>query len=48
MKKSYKQIIILIVASTLWTIFGAGCGTVNGVGKDVDRVGDGIQRVSRR
>ena len=48
MRKSYKQIIILLAASIVWTLFGAGCGTVNGVGKDVDTVGDGIQRVSRR
>jgi len=48
MRKSYKHIIIVLVASTLWAIFGASCGTVNGVGKDVDAVGDGIQRASRR
>jgi len=48
MKKSYKHIIILLVASTLWSLLGATCGTVNGVGKDVDSVGDGIQRASRR
>ena len=47
MKTSHKSIIFMIIASTLWAFFSASCGTVNGVGKDVDTVGDSIQHASR-
>ena len=48
MKTTHQRIIILILASALWAFLSASCGTVKGVGKDVDTVGDHIQRAASR
>lgn len=47
MKKSSKQLVLLVVASAMVALFSASCGTVNGFGKDVDTAGNEIQKASR-
>lgn len=43
MKTQTKHIIILITASALAVLFGTSCGTVRGLGRDVGKVGHGIE-----
>ncbi len=47
MKRSFKHIVILALASALAAVFSAGCGTVRGFGRDVGTVGEGIQKSTR-
>ncbi len=47
MKTSPKRLLLLVLTSALWTIFGSSCNTVRGVGRDVERAGDGIQNSTR-
>ncbi|RPJ34284.1 MAG: entericidin A/B family lipoprotein [Verrucomicrobiaceae bacterium] len=47
MKKSLKQTVILLIASVLVAAFSAGCGTVRGFGRDVETVGEGIEKSTR-
>jgi len=47
MKTSSKRTVILILASALTMAFATSCGTVRGVGRDVESVGDGIERAAR-
>jgi predicted small secreted protein len=45
MKTSPKRIILFLLTSALWTLFGTSCrSTVNGVGRDVERAGHNIHR----
>lgn len=44
---SYKRTAILILASALAVVFCAGCGTVRGLGRDVETVGENIENSSR-
>jgi len=47
MKTSSKRTAILILAAALTAVFGAGCGTVKGFGKDVGKAGDHIEDSAR-
>jgi len=49
MKPSQKRIVILILAASVWTLFGASCrNTVRGVGQDVENTGEHIEHAVRR
>lgn len=51
MKTTSQRLVLLILATALAAFFGASCstvhGTVHGVGKDVENVGDHIERATR-
>lgn len=47
MKRSFKQIIILTLASALMGVLASGCATVRGIGSDVSAVGAGIRNAAR-
>jgi len=47
MKTPLKRITTIILASALVAALSAGCGTVRGFGRDVESVGDGIQKSTR-
>ena len=47
MKAPLTRNVILIVASVLSAIILAGCGTVRGIGNDVENVGEGIEKSTR-
>jgi predicted small secreted protein len=45
MKKTQIKLVILLLTSALWMVFGASCGnTVRGAGKDIRHAGDEIQQ----
>ena len=46
MKTSLKRILLLLIPA-LWAVFGSSCNTVRGVGRDVEKAGDGIQNATR-
>jgi predicted small secreted protein len=39
--------LIILLTSGLFALFGTSCGTVHGIGHDVETVGDEIQEVAR-
>ena len=43
MKSNTKPLVLLVLAAVLFAFVGAGCNTANGVGKDVEKLGDKIQ-----
>jgi len=47
MKTPVKRIAILILASALVAAFGASCATTRGFGRDVETVGEKIERSAR-
>jgi predicted small secreted protein len=47
MKTKTSRILILLLASAMLALFSAGCGTVRGFGRDVEHVGDHIERAAR-
>jgi predicted small secreted protein len=47
MKSKYNRTLILLLASALFAFLSASCGTVHGIGHDVETVGDEIQEVAR-
>lgn len=47
MKSKYNRKLIILLASALFALFGTGCGTVHGLGHDVESVGDEIQDAAR-
>lgn len=42
MKKSTKSFSLLLVAA-LWALASAGCNTIHGAGKDIEKAGEKIQ-----
>ena len=40
-------LLLAIALIALSTLFNTGCGTASGFGRDLGKVGDGIQRVAR-
>jgi predicted small secreted protein len=40
----FKQIFVLLFICALTVVAGLGCQTAHGLGKDVQSVGEGIQR----
>ena len=47
MKSTHKRLLLLTLISALSALFGASCNTVRGVGRDVERAGNGIQKSTR-
>lgn len=47
MKRSTKRCAILILASALAVAFSSACGTVRGFGRDVENVGENIEKAAR-
>jgi len=47
MKTPLKRTAILILASALVAIFGASCATTRGFGRDVETVGENIEKSAR-
>lgn len=47
MKTSSKNIALLMIASALIALFGAGCATVRGFGRDVGTAGEHIEDSTR-
>ncbi|MFN0075991.1 MAG: entericidin A/B family lipoprotein [Prosthecobacter sp.] len=47
MKTSHKHLVILLLASALWTVVGTSCRTFQGFGRDVEHVGGHIERAAR-
>jgi len=43
MNSKIKQLVLILVGAALLSFVGAGCNTANGVGKDVEKLGDKIQ-----
>lgn len=43
-----KILIVLAIAATLSGFFNAGCNTVHGAGKDIEKAGDKIQDAADR
>jgi predicted small secreted protein len=46
MKSNTKPLALLLLAATLFALISTGCNTANGVGKDVEKLGDKIQEKS--
>jgi len=47
MKMKPTRILFVLLASALLVLFGSGCGTVRGFGRDVEHVGGSIERSAR-
>jgi len=47
MKTPIKSFTILLLVSAVAAVFSSGCGTIRGFGRDVETVGDGIERSAR-
>jgi predicted small secreted protein len=47
MKTSTKRILVLILTSAFFALFGASCSTVRGFGKDVEKTGEHIEDSAR-
>lgn len=43
MNSKIKQLFLLVLGAALLSFIGTGCNTANGVGKDVEKLGDKIQ-----
>ena len=46
MNANLKRLSLLLVGAVLLALVGTGCNTANGVGKDVEKLGDKIQEKS--
>lgn len=42
----HKRIIVLLIASVVFSMFTSSCGTVRGVGSDISGVGRGIRNAA--
>lgn len=47
MKTPTKRTVTLIIATALFAAFTTACGTVRGFGRDVEDVGENIERSAR-
>jgi predicted small secreted protein len=47
MKTSTKRILVFIISSASFALLSAGCGTVRGFGKDVEKTGEHIEDSTR-
>ncbi len=47
MKTSLKRLALLLLASAVFTLIGTSCNTFRGFGRDVEHVGDHIERAAR-
>jgi predicted small secreted protein len=46
MIQQHKRIIILLIASALFSMFTSSCGTVRGIGQDISGAGRGLQKAA--
>ena len=46
MIQKHKRIIILIIASALFSMFTSSCGTMRGIGQDISGAGRGLQKAA--
>lgn len=42
-----KNLIPLVLLSLAWAVFGSGCNTTKGLGKDIEKAGDKIQDAAK-
>jgi len=47
MKKTPHHFILLLLVTALWSILGTSCNTIRGVGRDIERTGQHIERATR-
>jgi predicted small secreted protein len=47
MNSKMKHILLFVLGAAAISLFGAGCNTMHGVGKDVERAGEKIQDNSK-
>jgi predicted small secreted protein len=40
-----RALVLLLIAS--WSILASGCNTIRGIGRDIDSIGEAIQRSAR-
>jgi len=45
--KSHLRLALLFLAAALFSIAATGCNTIHGVGQDVERTGEHIERAAR-
>ncbi len=43
MNSKSKSLLLLLLGAAFFAFVGAGCNTANGLGKDVEKLGDKIQ-----
>ena len=48
MNKNNKTLSLLLVMAAFWAMLNAGCNTVQGAGKDIEKAGDKIQDAAAR
>jgi predicted small secreted protein len=48
MKSSPHRFILLLLVSALWTAIGSSCNTFRGLGRDIERTGQKIERAASR
>jgi predicted small secreted protein len=46
MIKKHKRIIVLLIASLVFSMFTSSCGTVRGIGQDISGAGRGLQKAA--
>ena len=46
--KTTQRLIIILAIAAVWTIASTGCNTMHGVGRDVERTGEHIERAAER
>lgn len=46
MIQKHKRIIILLIASALFSMFTSSCGTMRGIGQDISGAGRGLQKAA--
>ncbi len=46
MKTSHKRLSVLVLAAGLFAILGTSCNTTRGLGRDVKKAGDKIERAA--
>jgi predicted small secreted protein len=48
MKSSPHRFILLLLVAALWTAIGSSCNTFRGLGRDIERTGQKIERAASR
>ncbi len=48
MKLTHHRFILLLLVSALWTVLGSSCNTFRGLGRDIERTGQKIERAASR
>ncbi|MEZ5384152.1 MAG: entericidin A/B family lipoprotein [Prosthecobacter sp.] len=48
MKSSQHRFVLLLLVSALWAVIGSSCNTFRGLGRDIERTGQKIERAASR